>query len=181
MGVIRLDKQPDILSAQDLALISAIQQGLPVCHRPYQAIARQLGLSEDEVLSRLRQLLDNGVIKRFGVVVRHRELGYRANGMVVWDIPDDAVSALGRRMGEFPCVTLSYRRPRYLPQWPYNLFTMVHGHNRDQVVEKVHEIVEQCDLHHIPHQILFSTRRFKQRGARYSRQTSRGNLELVKP
>ena len=160
--------------------MQALQNGLPVCHRPYLEIAQQMGCSEEAVLSRLQKLIDCGLIKRYGVVVRHRELGYRDNGMVVWDIPDADVSALGQRIAEFPCITLSYRRPRHLPHWPYNLFTMVHGHNRDQVKEKVEEIVQQCGLLHIPHQILFSTRRFKQRGASYSR--DKGScLKLVKP
>ena len=156
------------LSAEDRELIKCVQQGLPVVSRPYAAIAEQLGIPEQAVIRRLRRLIDNGAIKRFGVVVRHRELGYRANGMVVWDIPDDRVEELGNCIGSFSSVTLSYRRPRRLPAWPYNLFTMVHGRDRDEVETRVAEIVERCGLREIPHTILFSTRRFKQRGARYS-------------
>jgi len=149
------------------ALIAAIEQGLPLVARPYEAIARQIGYSEKQVIEGLQQLQQQGDIKRFGVVVRHRKLGYRANGMVVWDIADDQVQALGQCMGQFPFVTLCYRRPRRLPDWSYNLFTMVHGLNRAEVVQKTELLVRQCGLQDIKHEILFSSRCFKQRGACY--------------
>ncbi|CAK0762870.1 Siroheme decarboxylase NirL subunit [Gammaproteobacteria bacterium] len=151
----------------DLALIQAIQAGLPLTYRPYAAIGERLGLTETAVLTRLEGLMTTGVIKRFGVVVRHRALGYRANAMVVWDIPDNEVAELGRCLGRYSCVTLSYRRPRRPPHWPYNLFTMIHGQDRGAVWEKLDVIVRQCELQTIPHQVLFSTRCFRQRGARY--------------
>jgi siroheme decarboxylase len=156
------------LSAEDRALIRIVQHGLPLVSRPYADIAERLSTTEQDVINRLQKLVNDGSIKRYGVVVRHRELGYRANGMVVWDVPDDRVSELGSCIGRFPCVTLSYRRPRRLPQWPYNLFTMVHGRNREEVKQKVEEIVETCGLQNINHTIIFSTRRFKQRGASYT-------------
>lgn len=162
------NKQFAQLSNQDRALIKIVQNGLPIVSRPYAEIARQLATTEQDVIQRLQKLIDDGVIKRYGVVVRHRELGYKANGMVVWDVPDDQVSRLGSCIGRFSCVTLSYRRPRRLPHWPYNLFTMVHGRDRDEVKQKVAEIVESCGLQNIEHTILFSTRRFKQRGASYT-------------
>ena len=156
------------LTAGDRALIKIVQHGLPVIGRPYAEIAKCLETTEQDVIQRLQKLINSGAIKRYGVVVRHRELGYRANGMVVWDIPDHRVRELGRCIGGFDCVTLSYRRPRRLPDWPYNLFTMVHGRDRAEVEEKVAEIVERCGLQAINHTILFSIRRFKQRGARYT-------------
>ena len=168
------------ISAEDRALIRAVEHGLPIVSRPYAAIAQQLGTTETNIINRLQQLIDNGAIKRYGVVVRHRELGYRANGMVVWDVPDDQVSNLGQCIGRFPCVTLSYRRPRRLPDWPYNLFTMVHGRDREEVTQKVREIVETCGLQDFDHTILFSTRRFKQRGAQYS-QTLHSQTAATKP
>ncbi len=177
------------ISAEDRALIRAVEHGLPIVSRPYAAIAQQLGTTETNIINRLQQLIDNGAIKRYGVVVRHRELGYRANGMVVWDVPDDQVSNLGQCIGRFPCVTLSYRRPRRLPDWPYNLFTMVHGRDRAEVTQKLQQIVDTCGLSKFNHTILFSTRRFKQRGAQYSQiRTSLPTaikpavkLKLVKP
>jgi len=163
-----LNKLVARLTREDRELIKTVQQGLPVVNRPYADIAERLSTTEQDVIQRLQKLIDNGVIKRYGIVVRHRELGYRANGMVVWDVPDDRVSELGTCIGKFPFVTLSYRRPRCLPDWPYNLFTMVHGRDREQVEQQVAAIVEKCGLHDINHDILFSTRRFKQRGAHYA-------------
>lgn len=156
------------LTAEDRALIKAVERGLPIVNRPYAAIAKQLACSEQDVITRLQRLFDNGAIKRYGVVVRHKELGYTANGMVVWNIPDDRVDELGTCIGKYDCVTLSYRRPRRLPDWSYNLFTMVHGSDREEVTRKVAEIVDSCGLQNIEHTILFSTRRFKQRGASYT-------------
>ncbi len=161
------------LSHEDRALIKIVQNGLPVVRRPYADIARRLSTTEQDVIQRLQKLINNGSIKRYGVVVRHRELGYKANGMVVWDVPDDRVGELGTCIGKFSCVTLSYRRPRRLPDWPYNLFTMVHGRNREEVKLKVEEIVSSCGLQDINHTILFSTRRFKQRGASYTPPTDK--------
>lgn len=149
------------------ALIAAIEGGLPLVSRPYAAIGRHIGLTEREVLSRLAELLEQGVIKRLGVVVRHRELGYDANAMVVWDVPDQRVGTLGRMIGSYPFVTLCYRRPRRLPQWPYNLFTMIHGRDRAAVLRHVDALVAQLGLHDVTREALFSRRRFKQRGARY--------------
>jgi DNA-binding Lrp family transcriptional regulator len=158
----------DSVTTEDRALIKAVEHGLPIVSRPYALIAQQLNTTEQDVITRLQRLIDNGAIKRYGVVVRHRELGYTANGMVVWDIPDNRVEELGLCIGRYDCVTLSYRRPRRLPEWPYNLFTMVHGSSRDEVSRKVEDIVQSCGLQDINHTILFSTRRFKQRGASYT-------------
>ncbi len=168
MSTAELNKQVMQISTEDRALIKAVEHGLPIASRPYAEIAKNLGTTEQDVISRLQQLMDNGAIKRYGVVVRHKELGYTANGMVVWDVPDDKVEEMGMCIGKYDCVTLSYRRPRCLPDWSYNLFTMVHGSNRDEVTQKVEDIVEQCGLQNIKHTILFSTRRFKQRGASYT-------------
>jgi len=168
MSTAELNEQVVLLTAEDRALIKAVEHGLPVTSRPYADIAKQLGTTEQDVISRLQQLMDNGAIKRYGVVVRHKELGYTANGMVVWDVPDEKVEEIGMCIGKYPCVTLSYRRPRRLPEWSYNLFTMVHGSSREEVKSKLEAIVESCGLQDIEHTILFSTRRFKQRGASYT-------------
>jgi DNA-binding Lrp family transcriptional regulator len=173
MSIAELNKNVLQLNEKDRALIKAVEHGLPVISRPYAEIARQLDCTEQDVISRLQQLINNGAIKRYGIVVRHKELGYTANGMVVWNIPDERVDELGLCIGKYDCVTLSYRRPRRLPGWPYNLFTMVHGCNREEVIQKVEEIVESCALQDIEHDILFSTRRFKQRGASYTQKSKK--------
>lgn len=155
------------LAPEDQPLIAAIQGGLPLVPRPYAAIATQIGWDEAAVLRRIGELQQGGIIKRLGVVVRHRELGYRANAMVVWDVPDEEVAELGRCLSGFEFVTLCYRRPRHLPQWPYNLFCMIHGQDREAVLEKFQLMIDSCGLQDTPKAVLFSRRRFKQRGAIY--------------
>lgn len=155
-----------VLSAQDMKLIAAIQGGLPLVAEPYEEIGRSVGMTEAEVITRLQELLAAGFIRRLGVVVRHHELGYQANAMTVWDIPDDQVDEIARRMTATGLVTLCYRRPRR-PGWPYNLFCMIHGKSRDEALNKIDTLWYMCDLKGIPNEVLFSTRRFKQRGARY--------------
>jgi DNA-binding Lrp family transcriptional regulator len=150
-------------------LIAAIQSGLPLVERPFALAGTQAGMSEAEALAALQNLLDRGVIKRMGVVVRHHELGYRANAMVVWDIPDEEVSSVGACLGRIEYVTLCYRRPRRLPAWRYNLFCMIHGHDRAEVLARVAAMRENCGLQDVASEVLFSTRRFKQCGARYAR------------
>ena len=165
------------ISRRDLALIRSIEKGLPLVARPYKAVGDALGMTEIEVIERITALQQQGAIKRFGVVVRHHELGYRANAMVVWDIPDKQVDELGRCLGQFSHVTLCYQRPRRLPDWPYNLFTMIHGRDQEEVLAKVEQLARECGLQHIPRDVLFSGRRFKQRGARYDLQRADQHLE----
>jgi DNA-binding Lrp family transcriptional regulator len=163
---VRLRESPPN-DAIDEALIRVVQQGIPLVPRPYSAIADELEMRESEVIERISGLVEKGIIKRFGVVVRHQELGYRANAMVVWTMPEDRVDELGSCIGGFPFVTLSYRRPPRPPDWPYNLFTMIHGRNREAVLAQVQQIKRRCHLYGIDSAVLFSGRCFKQRGARY--------------
>jgi len=150
----------------DRRLVLATQGGLPLVPRPYAAIAEQLGCSEAEVRERLAAMLASGVIRRIGVVPNHYAIGYTANGMSVWDVRDDVVDALGERVGALPFVTHCYRRPRALPDWPYNLFAMVHGASRDEVLAHVAEI--RAILHGgcRSHDVLFSSRILKKTGLR---------------
>lgn len=155
------------LTPADRALVAAIQDGLPLTARPYADVGSRIGLGEEEVIAALRRMLDGGVIKRLGIVVRHHELGYHANAMVVWDLPDDRVGEIGRRFSAFDFVTLCYRRPRRPPRWPYNLFSMVHGRQRPTVLAQVDALARACDVADAPREVLFSRRRFKQRGGLY--------------
>jgi len=124
----------------DLALITATQSGLPLVPRPYHAIAEQIGIPADEVMARMERMLASGAIRRIGLVPNHYALGYRANGMSVWDVADDRVDELGEQIGHLVFVSHCYRRPRRLPQWPYNLFAMLHGKSREEVTAYVEEI-----------------------------------------
>lgn len=116
-----------VLNAQDRRLVALIQGCLPLSSRPYAELGKQLDMPEETVIQRIRAMQEDGVIKRMGIVVRHHELGYTANAMVVWDVPDDQTRRVGKALGRHACVTLCYQRPRRLPEWPYNLFCMIHG------------------------------------------------------
>ena len=158
-------REPDATEKQ---LITALQPGLELMARPFARLGERVGMSESEVLARISGWLDEGIIKRFGVVVRHYELGYRANAMVVFDVPDGDVDRLGRQLAAEAGVTLCYRRGRSLPHWPYNLYCMVHGRSREEVQPVIEHLSRLAGL---PAQALFSTRRFKQCGARYFAET----------
>lgn len=155
------------LDGLDYALVAAIQEGLPLVARPYAEIAAVVGTSEADVLSRLEKLLDHDVIKRLGIVVRHHELGFRANAMVVLNVPNERVDEIGHCIGASGLVNLCYQRPRCLPDWPYNLFCMIHGKDRDAVLERLDHLRDQCGLTDFQYEVLFSKQRFKQTGARY--------------
>jgi len=153
-----------LTSVLDRRLIAALQPGLPPVSRPFAQLAEETGMQEPALVERLAEWVDAGCIKRFGVVVRHHELGYKANAMVVFDVPDGLVSRIGQRLAREVGVTLCYRRQRHLPQWHHNLFCMVHGRSR----EEVEPIIERlCHLAGYPCEVLFSLRRFKQCGAKY--------------
>ncbi|MBM3567369.1 MAG: Lrp/AsnC family transcriptional regulator [Alphaproteobacteria bacterium] len=153
--------------ARDRRLLAAIQDGLPLVPTPYAVVAERVGETEVAVRDRLRDLIESGVIRRFGMVLRHHELGYRANAMAVWDVPDARVDAVGERMASLPYVTLCYRRPRVWPAWPYNLFCMIHGRDRETVRGQVAEAAKAAGIEGLRSEVLFSLRRFKQQGARF--------------
>ncbi len=159
-------REPD---AVEKNLIAALQPGLELVARPFATLGERVGMGEDEVIVRINGWIAEGLIKRFGVVVRHHELGYRANAMVVFDVPDSEVDRIGGQFAAEPGVTLCYRRSRSLPHWPYNLYCMVHGRSREEVQPVIEHLSRLAGL---PAQALFSTRRFKQCGARYFAQTA---------
>jgi siroheme decarboxylase len=154
------------IDAIDREIVRVTQAGLPLCARPYHAVAERLGLDAEEVMARMRRMLAAGIIRRIGAVPNHYRLGYRANGMSVWDVPDERVSELGRRVGALPFVSHCYRRPRWPPQWPYNLFAMVHGRTRDEVEAQVAQIAALLGDAARRHDVLYSTRILKKTGLR---------------
>jgi len=158
------------LSELEQTVVEQLTEGLPLVSEPYREIADNIGSSCLEVRICVQRLQDQGVLNRFGVIVNHRALGYRANAMVVWDVPDDLLHQVAPALAKQDCVTLCYRRPRRAPDWPYNLFTMIHGRNQHAVEQQVAEIADKLTLTNLPHDILFSPQCFKQRGPRYRRQ-----------
>lgn len=148
-------------------LLAALQGGLALSPHPYEVLGQTLGLAGNEVSARIAELRSRGIFKRFGVVVRHHELGYTANAMVVHDIPPELTGPVGEALAKEPRVNLCYSRQRDLPAWPYNLFCMIHGGERQEVEAVVADIRRRHGLDRFPSAVLFSTRRFKQQGARY--------------
>ncbi len=154
------------LDAIDHALIVATQGGLPLVARPYHVIGEQIGIAAEEVMARLQAMLGAGIIRRIGAVPNHYAIGWTANGMTVWDVADKRVDELGGYVGSLDFVTHCYRRPRALPDWPYNLFAMVHGSSRDEVRDKAARIGALLGEASRGGDILFSTRILKKAGLR---------------
>jgi siroheme decarboxylase len=150
----------------DRAIIKATQAGLPLVAEPYAAIARDLGLAEDEVMRRMEAMLASGIIRRIGAVPNHYALGLDRNAMTVWDVPDEDVDRLGREIGSFDFVTHCYRRPRALPLWPYNLFAMVHGRSDAEVDAKIALIAARLGASVRASDVLLSKRILKKTGLR---------------
>jgi len=150
----------------DRKLISATQSGLAIEKTPYQKIADDIGISQDEVLQRLKLLLSCGIIRRIGAVPNHYKLGFTANGMTVWDVDDDKITELGNIIGQLDFVSHCYQRPRHLPMWRYNLFAMVHGGNKDEVNKKVKQIEKLLGDNCRAHETLFSSAILKKTGLR---------------
>lgn len=156
------------IEEKDVALLAAIEDGIPLCETPFAEIGTRLQMSEDEVLCRLNRMQDSGVIRRFGLVLQHRPLGFRANAMVVWDVPDDAVDKVAKNITAHDFVTLCYCRARRAPVWPFNLYCMIHGRERQVVESQISRLKLSAGLEHYASRTLFSARRFKQTGARFS-------------
>lgn len=154
------------IDATDRALLSATQGGLPLVAEPYAEVARWLHLTEDEVMTRLQSLQDRGVIRRIALAPNHYALGMTANGMTVWDVADDRAEALGAQVGALDFVSHCYLRPRALPDWPYNLFAMVHGGDRADV--ETHRTAIRALLGNAcrASDILYSSRILKKTGMR---------------
>ena len=154
------------LDTTDRAIILATQEGLPIDPQPYHRVAEAVGIEPAEVMARMRRMVADGVIRRIGAVPNHYRLGYHGNGMSVWNVPDERVAEIGRRLGALDFVSHCYQRPRHLPEWPYNLFIMVHGPDRAAVVEKVERIAAMLGDDNRGYEILFSSRILKKTGLR---------------
>ncbi|HIE54296.1 MAG TPA: Lrp/AsnC family transcriptional regulator [Chromatiaceae bacterium] len=155
-----------MIDSLDRAIIKATQSGLPLAADPYSVVGQEVGCSGKEVMRRMQRMLDDGIIRRIGAVPNHYKLGFRGNGMSVWDVPDKKVGHYGRLIGQLDFVSHAYQRPRHLPHWPYNLFAMVHGRDREEVMVKVDQIARLLGDDNRSHEVLFSTRILKKTGFR---------------
>jgi DNA-binding Lrp family transcriptional regulator len=147
----------------DRLLLKSTQDGIPIVSEPFLEISKEIGIPEDEVITRLERLVKNGVIRRFGASIGHRSIGITANAMCTWNVPDERVEEVGAIMAGFPEVTHCYERPRF-PGWKYNLFTMVHAYSREECEKIAREISIATGIK--DYGILFSEREFKKTGVR---------------
>ncbi|WAK01519.1 siroheme decarboxylase subunit beta [Methylobacter sp. YRD-M1] len=164
-----------MLDAIDRKIIEATQAGLPLTPEPYQTIAEKLHLTADEVMARLSAMQDSGIIRRIGAVPNHYKLGYRYNGMTVWDLPDDKIDELGQQVGQLEFVSHCYHRPRHLPDWPYNLFAMVHGKTQADVDRQIKQIADLLGGYNRGCDVLYSTKILKKTGFRSRPSNSTGS------
>ncbi|MHC8495030.1 siroheme decarboxylase subunit beta [Thalassospira sp. SM2505] len=148
-------------------LIEQLRDGLPICPQPYAVIANTLGITEEGVISALDQLIENGLVNRFGMILHHRALGYQANAMCVFDVPDPMAADIGQAMARLPYVTLCYRRERVAGVWPFNLYCMIHGRDKHTVRAQIRHMTARLDLCDMPQKVLFSKRCFAQRAGKY--------------
>lgn len=157
-----------MLDETDRKIIPATQAGLPLTPEPYQTIAEQLGLTADNVMMRLTAMQNSGIIRRIGAVPNHYKLGYRFNGMTVWNIPDEVIDELGQKVGQLEFVSHCYHRPRHLPEWPYNLFAMVHSKSQEGVDEQIQRIADLLGSYNQGCDVLYSSKILKKTGFRTS-------------
>ncbi|MFC1869282.1 Lrp/AsnC family transcriptional regulator, partial [Thermodesulfobacteriota bacterium] len=141
-----------------------IQKDLPLDPRPFALIADRIGISEEQLIKRVKSLIEEGVIRRFGATLYHQEAGFRSNAMVAWVVPEEKIEESGRAMAEFREVTHCYeRRPQ--KDWKYNLYTMIHGDSRDECYEIARRISKNTGIHEF--NLLFSEKEFKKSSMEY--------------
>lgn len=151
------------MDATDEMILKATQDGIQLTRSPFMGIAQELGISEEEIIARIARMQEKGMIRRFGASIGHRDIGFVANAMCVWNVPDTDVEAIGNIMASFHEVTHCYQRPRY-PGWDYNLFVMVHSYTREDCEAVALKISQATGIE--DYKLLFSEREFKKTGVR---------------
>lgn len=157
------------LTDQERAIVRALQNDLPLVPEPYAALAAEMEISEAELMAGIHSLMDKGCLKRISIALRHKNVGYTINVMVVWNVPDDQVDAIGQEVARHPAVTHCYRRNRE-PRFPYNLYTMVHARNDaeyDVIMGELAEIIGKDTPHDLSFDALRSMRELKKIGMKY--------------
>ena len=149
---------------QDKDFIRELQKNMDIIDEPFVNAAKNLGLTENEVFEKMKHYEDIGVVRRFAAILRHRQIGFTANGMIVWKVDNDKISEVGSKLGSFPQVSHCYERPTY-PDWPYNVFSMIHCKTQDEAYDVAKTIQDQ--IHVDDYNILFSTREFKKTRVEY--------------
>jgi DNA-binding Lrp family transcriptional regulator len=153
-----LDRQP--YDEDDIAAIRALQGPMSPVARPYDAAAQELGIGTDELLTRLRDMVDRRILRRVAAILYHRRAGFSANGMGVWKVPEDEILDTGRRMASFRGISHCYQRPTY-PDWPYSVFTMAHGRSKEECDEILDSIAADCGIAEADRATLYSSTEYK--------------------
>jgi len=152
------------ISALEKKIIEQIQGCIPVELNPYAKIAQKIGISEEVLLGKIKELMERGIIRRFGAVLHHRKAGFHANGMAVWAVSEEDLERVGRMMASFDEVTHCYERPTFAG-WKYNLYTMIHGRSEEDCRKIVEKISDRTGIKE--YEILFSNEEFKKESMRY--------------
>jgi len=149
---------------EDKEFIRQLQKDMEIVDRPFQKAAKNLGMTEEQIFEKLHHYEDIGVMRRYAAILRHREAGFTANGMIVWKVPEGRITEVGNKLGAFPQVSHCYERPVY-PDWPYNVFSMIHCKSFDEAGEVAGQIQKQIDVDE--YKILFSAKEFKKTRVEY--------------
>ena len=149
---------------EDKDFIRELQKDMQIIDEPFVKAANNLGITENELFEKMKNYEDNGIMRRFAAILRHRQVGFTANGMIVWKVPEDKISEVGAKLGAFPQVSHCYERPTY-PDWPYNVFSMIHCKTHDEANEMAKTIQDQINVD--DYKILFSSREFKKTRVEY--------------
>ncbi|WP_423999627.1 Lrp/AsnC family transcriptional regulator [Haloarcula salina] len=170
------------LTADELDLVLAIQDGLPVTATPYADVAAEIGADVDWVVETIKRFDAEDKVRRVGVIPNHYALGYSENGMTVWDVPDAVIDEVGPAIAEFDFVTHCYERPRHDGVWPYNFFAMTHGRSEAESEDRIQQVrdrmAEYWDVTEDDWDTLFSTRILKKTGIRLD-ERARENAETA--
>jgi DNA-binding Lrp family transcriptional regulator len=153
-----------VATEEDKKYIRELQKDLEITERPFLKSAQNLGITEEQILEKAKYYEEIGVMRRFAAILRHREVGFLANGMIVWKVPEERIEQVGAQLGAFPQVSHCYQRPVY-PDWPYNVFSMIHCKSNDDAQKIAREIQDQINVH--DYKILFSSREFKKTRVEY--------------
>lgn len=153
-----------VATEEDKKYIRELQKDLEITERPFLKAVQNLGITEEQLLEKAKYYEEIGVMRRFAAILRHREAGFLANGMIVWKVPEERIEQVGAQLGAFPQVSHCYQRPVY-PDWPYNVFSMVHCKSNEDAQNIAREIQDQIDVH--DYKILFSSREFKKTRVEY--------------
>jgi len=153
-----------IATEENKEFIRELQKDLEITDRPFLTYAKKLEMTEDQVFEKLKSFEEIGVMRRFAAILRHRDVGFTANGMIVWEVPEDRINEVGEKLGSFPQVSHCYQRPVY-PDWPYSVFSMIHCKSEEEASEVAKTIQKQINID--DYKILFSTREFKKTRVKY--------------